>query len=425
MALMNSMTVVSTTFADSIPKFWDTKVLHDAIPKSFWASKAGKEGAAQPVVTKTNFLKTPGDTVYITITSRSHPEAKTGESTLENYEAQFGMGQFSLSTTYKRQAWARTELLRKQSLIDYVMNTNRLASSWAANEIDFDIFQGLLDDSARTHIIYGGTATSAATLTDTSYFSPVMAKKMRLALKMRGAIPIQVKMSKHGNVVPYYGCVMNDMDAYYLQGNATWESAMREAADRGYDNPIFSGAIAILGGVIFYTYDSLSGYLGTPLRPTARVEGIHASGDVTLTVGPDDTTNYTRNFPTTGTLSVVRAADGEREFMTYTGKTVRTFTGLTRARTYGGTASVALALADGDIVTLNNHISYQIGFGAEAIALVWGQYPKPIANERDYQFEKGLGISLEYGVKPIQDSKGKCNNYVIGASYGGSPLNGL
>jgi len=425
MATLNVMSYTGAELDYAIPEIWSRKILKDYMRKSFWAKKIGPSGSSQPIVTRNDFTADAGDTVHIQVLSRSFPAAVTGESTLMGSEAKLALGQFNLSVDWKRMAYAYTKKLKKMTFFEIAMVINSQLSDWLALDTDNDIFYELITTAAaKTSTIYANGKTSLATLTEDDTFSHIEIDKMKLALKRRGTMPIQVK-TDGGGIQNYFGYVMSEVDAHNLRQDKWWWDTNIQALDRGMNQPAFTGALGIYNGMILYDYNSIKGVQGTGLRPEAQIYGTHTAIVTTITVGANDKNDYTKNFPSTGYLSIMNTAGTAREFVQYTGKTAYTFTGCTRASTYGGTTSVASTYVTGDLITLYNHVSYQIGFGAETCAHVWSVYPQPIKQTYDYEFEQGLGIECMMGVKAIEDSANKCPNYVLGASYAGNPLVGL
>jgi len=56
-----------TTTSDldnAIPEYWATKIRLDAIKSAFWGSRfEGKQGSRMPILTNTDFTKSPGDKI--------------------------------------------------------------------------------------------------------------------------------------------------------------------------------------------------------------------------------------------------------------------------------------------------------------------------------------------------------------------------
>lgn len=405
----------------AIPEHWDTKVRRDAARKAFWDKFEGKEASGMPIIVRNDFTKQPGDLVHVQVVSQLGGDGVTGENTLEGNEEKLSLGQFDLSVDWLRHAVAFTKKATKEANFNAVMASNELLSSWLARYKDWDMFNQLIT-TATPDTLYANDATSDATLGTNDTFGTTELDRLHLALKRKGAIPIRT-IRKGKEEVPIFGCVISEVDEYNLSADTVWIDTVRNAASlykSVEDHPLFIMSIGLYRGMLVYVHHGISGYQGTPLRPEASINGAHTDSVTTITVGPNANKNYTRFFPSSGTISIV-GSGGAREFVTYTGKTNNTFTGCTRGATYGGTSSSAAAYTGGELITNLNHKSVQVAFGAEIAARSWGQYPKPVHQEHDYGFEKGIGIESVYGQKAIEDSAGAQPNYLIMDSYAANP----
>ncbi|KKL79002.1 hypothetical protein LCGC14_2019180 [marine sediment metagenome] len=134
------------------------------------------------------------------------------------------------------------------------------------------------------------------------------------------------------------------------------------------------------------------------------------TGETTITVGTNTKADYTKFFPSTGTLRI------DSEEITYSAKSVTTFTVDTRAQ--NGTS--AAAHTAGALITLRN-VSTQIGFGAEIAVRGWGMKPTPITQKEDYGFENGIGIKAIFGQIAVKDTSGNEKNYLLMKSYASNP----
>ena len=418
MATLNLHTAANLAYL--IPEWWDTKVRTDAARKAFWDKFEGKEGSNQPIITRTDFTKKAGDTVHIQVISELLNEGVTAESTLQGSEGKLSLGQFDLTANWLRNAVAFNKKSTKEAFFNAIMTANNRLSSWLARRKDADMFEQILDNT--THTIYANDASTSATLGSNDTFGTTEIDRIRLALIRKGAIPIRTIADGKAEQ-PIYGIVISELDAYNLQADTVWVQSQQNAGVRGEKNPLFTMAMGMYHGCLVYVHHGIGGFQGTPLRPETSLYQDHLLGEVTtITVGADANKNHTKFFPDDGTIKIVRASDGEEEYVSYSSKTANTFVITARGATYGGvTPNAALNLVTGDLVTNLNHQSKQVGFGAEVAARVWGKYPAAIRQELDYGFEYGVGIECVYGQKVIENSDADKPNYLIMESYAKNP----
>lgn len=408
-AFLNDLT--TTILTNAIPTHWDAKIRIDSARKAFWGKFVGKEGSDMPIIERADFTQEPGNQININIASQLLQEGVTGVTTLENSEETYTLGQISITPDVLRHAVAINWKAKKQINYNAIMGIGDQLSSWMARRLDEDTFQELLSTHA-PETIYAGNASSQQTLGSDDVFGIEEINRIKAALQRKGALPIRTIMDGKQEV-DWYGIVISEIDEYQLKLDPIWNNANNNAGPRSYkENRLFSGAVGYWNGVWVYSHSSVKfgGRLGSYLRPEAQVTTQLSAGATTLTVGTNASVNYTKFFPSTGTLLI------DQEQIAYTGKTVTTFTGLTRGAN-GTTAAIHLVNA---LVTLNN-VSNIVGFGAEIQARAWGLYPTRITDVRDYGFEQGIGIMSYYGQRTIEDSAGNKPNCIIMQAYSPNP----
>lgn len=417
MATLNLTT--KSTLDNAIPEYWDKKLRIDAARKAFWSKFEGKEGSEMPIIRRDDFTKKAGDLVHIQTISQLGGDGVTGESTLEGNEEQLALGQFDLSVDWLRHAVAFTKKATKEALFNAIMAANGLLSSWMARRMDADLFIELVTTLA-PDTLYAGDATSSATLGTNDTFGTTELDRIRLALLRKGAIPIRI-IRKNKMEYPVFACVISEMDEYNLIADSVWVQTQQRVGPRTEDNPLFTMALGLYHGMLVYTHNGIAKYQGTPIRPEAAIYGAHNDSVATITVGVNTNKNYTKFFPSSGTLAIVNSS-GEKEFVSYAAKTNNTFTTAGRGASYGGSAADGVsAYVTGDLITLYNHRAKVVGFGAEMAARSYGQFPQPIHQEHDYGFEKGVGIESVYGQDAIQNKDGDYPNYLIMETYAANP----
>lgn len=422
MVAMNTLTS-SGDFTNSLPQYWDRDLFIDAMHKSFWSqfwgSKEEGSRARKPIQVKSDLTKEPGERIKFTALSRLRNAGVTGHSTLEGNEGEIDEGSFYVDVDWVRNGIATDKKTSRAIFWDFAMRAKDDLSDWAANYLDWKIFDELINQASPT-TLYANNRASASALTTTDTFGSTELDQLKLALTRR-AKPIMIK-KKNGRELAYYGVAISDVDEYHLKADNVYRQAVKDALPRGEDNPIFDGATTNYNGLLIYVHYGLAGDMGTPLRPECQLYGTHLTTQTTtLTVGADATVAWNRYFPASCTLCVTRASDGAIEFISVSAKpTANTFTITSRGATYGTTTSVALDLATGDKVTLGYNESWQIAFGAQIMCLAWAKPFSEITNVRDFGFERGYGIEFCYGCKAYQNSAGANPNYVLMKAYSGT-----
>ena len=404
----------------AIPEYWAYEILHDGDRESFWTQLSGKEGSRLPVIDKTGPLKQKGDQLTINTIAQLMGTGVTGESVLKGNEELLAAGTLTITCDVVRHAVAVSRKSTKQANFDEVNTAGIQLKDWMTRKRDNDVFTTILADT--TEVIYAGNSNTAVgdlNAVDGDVFGVNEIEMIRLALIRKGSMPIAVK-KQHGRTIPCYGIVFGEVEDYNLSTNTTFVQTVKDAWDRykGNNNhPLFEGVIGYYRNMLLYPYYSILPIpQGTPLRPETIVFATLTTTATTLSVGGATqatgvTEAYTLFFATSGSLQI---AD---EILSYTGKTVNSFTGLSR----GVSSTTAVQHAPDALVTQRN-IASVIGFGAEAVLRATGEEPEPIGESDDYGEQIGIGIRAYYGQSLKKDKRlGRANNIVICKVYSQNP----
>lgn len=377
--------------------------MSDGNRESFWGSLAGKEGSRMPVIDKTGPLRKAGDQITFSVIEQLMGAGVTGESVLKGEEEKLGVGTFTVSADIVRHAVAVSRKSTKQGNFNEVQRCRQLLTDWFGRKLDGDIFT-TITGSSDVDTIYANDKTSTADLNDTDgdYFGPTEIRRIRLALQRQGAIPL--KLNKvNGRSIPVYGCVFNEVDEERLYSNTVFTQTIRESWQRikaqGDMHPLYQGALGIYNNMLLYPYYGILPIpQGTALRPETTLSATLATSGATAYAGVAGDSNtkasYTLYFASSGSLQI------EDEIISYSGKTISTFTGLTR----GASSSTAAQHTAGTLVTQRD-VSTVIGFGAEAIVRAFPEKAEPIGQKDDYDEQIGLGIRAYYGHAVRKDKR--------------------
>lgn len=128
----------------------------------------------------------------------------------------------------------------------------RLLERWMADKIDQLIFTAL--GTNLTKVIYGGSATSTATIASGDYMTTNLISKCKAyAIKAVPKImPVKVKGKS------YHIMLISPDQSFDLKTrDAAWSQAQREAMARGQENPIFTGAEGIWDNVVIHVHERI------------------------------------------------------------------------------------------------------------------------------------------------------------------------
>src|ERR1019366_1313761 len=222
---------------NAIPTWWTERLRADAIKRAFWGKRfEGKEGSRKPIIVNEDFTKKPGDTIKFNTVSQLFSAGVTGEAVLQGNEDQLTLGQFTLTVDWLRNAIAYTKALEKRVNFNIAQTIRTELSDWLSRKIDSDMFSSIITNATNT--IYAGSATTSAGLGTNDHFGTEEIDRIKLALQ-RTAIPI--RQDGEDGEEEYYGCVISEIDEYWLKGDPVWAQAQRDAAPRSKENNIFTG----------------------------------------------------------------------------------------------------------------------------------------------------------------------------------------
>jgi len=390
------MNVTGITEIDEvIPQWYAEGIMSDGNRESFWGSLAGKEGSRMPIIDKTGQLKQSGDLITFSVIEQLMGSGVTGESVLKGNEEKLGVGTFTVSADIVRHAVALSKKSTKQANFNEVQRVRDLLKDWFGRKLDGDIFT-TITGSAVVDTIYANGKASEAALNETAgdYFGPTEIRRMRLALQRQGAIPLKIN-KVNGRSIPVYGCVFSEIEEERLYSNTTFTQTIRETWERmksqGDSHPLYQGAIGMYNNMILYPYYGILPIpQGTALRPETTLSASLVTSATTVYVGvaadANTKANYTLYFASSGSLQI------EDEILSYTGKTVSTFTTVTR-----GVSGTTDAIHAAGVLVTQRNVSTVIGFGAEGICRAFPSQAEPIGDKDDYGAQIGLGIEAYYG----------------------------
>lgn len=121
------------------------------------------------------------------------------------------------------------------------MWANKLLKRWMAERIDQDLFTAL--GSSLTKSIYGGDATSTATIESGDYFTLALISKAVAYAKK--AAPLIIGPSFKGKKTNGIVVISPDQSFDLTERDAAFSQSRMDAALRGMDNPIFTGALGM------------------------------------------------------------------------------------------------------------------------------------------------------------------------------------
>jgi hypothetical protein len=257
-----SKTIFSTSNALT-KKLWDEDLFRDVQIESYFVSRFMSESENNLVQVQTDLTKSQGDQVTFGIVPNLSGDGVTSGQTLEGNEEGLNSYDYSILLEQYRHATRTRGKLDVQRAMFSIPNVSReKLKIWGAEKIDKLLVAALL--ASPTKILYrdgvagvpSGTSSSATAKTAlraaNSKITPNFISAIRVWAKTGGSAATwrirPVKMDGQ----EYYVLLVNPAVMYDLRIDATFQQAMKDAMDRGKNNPLFKGATAVWDNVVIH-----------------------------------------------------------------------------------------------------------------------------------------------------------------------------
>jgi N4-gp56 family major capsid protein len=245
----------------SIQEFWSKDTMRHQLRKGFWPRFAGPEGSGAAFIRKTELVGGGGDLIHIQVTSPLAGSGISGDETqLEGNEEDLSTSEIKVDTTMYRHAVRNYRRANKKSLLDLRGEARFRLAEWGANKMDVQRWaQFVSTDQAdvpdtvytpNTYVIGGGT--DEGDITTGSTLSVEAIRTIRYKMLDQEATPLEI------DGLPRFFLVISPEMEWDLKHDADYDNYVVNAADRGMgSNPIFTGAIAMIDGVVVLPHHSV------------------------------------------------------------------------------------------------------------------------------------------------------------------------
>jgi N4-gp56 family major capsid protein len=225
--------------------------------KAAYFSKFFSASGDMPVFEKSDFTKAKGETMTFGLITRVTGSPITGNATVKGKEDKLTTYSFSMTLDRYRYAIMDDGALTRQRFVGDIPSEIKSALTvWGAEEIDKQCMAALV--ASPTNIQYGGDATGITTDLDTAdKMTPQLISKVKaIALTQRGSgksplRPVMVDGKK------YLVLLISPDVAVDLKYDTTFMAAQKDAAERGSNNPLFTGMLGIWDGVVIHEHENV------------------------------------------------------------------------------------------------------------------------------------------------------------------------
>lgn len=250
----------------SIPEVWAARVMRNTLRKGFWGKFAGGVGSEMPIIQQTELLNKPGDRIHIQITDALVGAGVSGDTaTLEGQEEALATTEMIVSPTLKRHAVLINRRANKKSIVELRPEARMRLEEWGKKKVDdtrFSQFVSITNsdipentgyDQPNQYTIGSGFTSAAATTVDDiavgDKLTVAACRAIRYHLMSQNARPF------HGpDEQPFYGMVISPEMEFDLKSDSEYKDVLLNAAQRGSGNPLFTGAVADIEGLLLYPH---------------------------------------------------------------------------------------------------------------------------------------------------------------------------
>lgn len=243
-------------------KLWDENEFRE-VRKAMYIEKFMGKSSDSLIYEKTDLLKGEGDQITFTIFPRQDAQVVLGSSgqSLEGKEGELKYFTDSVNLEeYKQGFRYKTGIDMKRPWFS-VKEENAKALAQRNSELMDDLWFEMIQSNPSRSINGGGKASIAA-LTAADKITPALIRRCAALAKTgfangsneRKTYPFKpVKVGGRN----YFVLLVHPYVLYDLKNNAEYQGYIKEARERSAENPIFTGAIAIIDGVVIHEHENM------------------------------------------------------------------------------------------------------------------------------------------------------------------------
>ena len=271
-------TAFSTSHASTITR-WSALLFKQAQRQTYFQKFIGKDENSM-IQTKTDLLKEAGDNIKFDLLMNLTGSGVTGDTEIEGNEEQLVLYQDSVKIDLRGNGVkAAGKMTAKRTAHSIKTMAKTALGNWMSQARDEDFvlaLSGQVNTVGQTtaiapdsgHKVMGGEAVAGTpdiVATDllvdsatTNLFGVNLVSHVKRVAKLAAnkVRPLHVEGGEH------YVMFIHPYQAKGLTENTLWKNAQYYAATRGKTNPIFSGALGMIDGVVLHDYEKVITRLG-------------------------------------------------------------------------------------------------------------------------------------------------------------------
>ena len=265
--------------ADVTPEVWAKRTLRDSLVRSFWGRFCGKPGSGAPIAQQFELLGGPGQILHIPTSVPLSGAGKTEEQTLEGSEEALSLGAMKVCPVFYRHAVRYGRLANQRAAVELMGEARVRLAEWGAAKLDANRWASFKASALPSPLgsetytpnkfFAKSSATSVDDLVAADKLTVAAIRRLRVAMIEQGA---EAMTDSEGR--EFFGLAIHPRQSYDLKGDTALSAMMESAGPRGDANPIFTGAIGRIDGIVLYEHSSVPVAVNANAAPAACATSI-------------------------------------------------------------------------------------------------------------------------------------------------------
>lgn len=246
-------------------KLFEEKLFRDARKESYFVQRFFSSSGDNLVYEKSDLVKGKGESIVFGLRMRLSGAGVTEGDTLEGNEEALSFHNYTLTLSQYRHA-VRDDgaMTRQRTAFDIAKEHEMAIKDWQTEKIDSLCFAAILNSP--TKVFYrnsSGVSTAASAATAKAGLD---ATNSKLTLNFISFVKTWAQTGGARTYIPLRPVkvegdemfvLLTHNDALYdLRVDSTFQQAMREAMNRGKDNPLFRSAVAVWDNVVIHAHEN-------------------------------------------------------------------------------------------------------------------------------------------------------------------------
>lgn len=294
-------TTLPADVAATTPEVWAKNVLRSHKKLGFWRNMIGREGSGMPIIQKSELLGKPGDLIHIGITNPLSGDGVIGDNAkLEGREEALSTSEIKASPQLHRHAIRWNRRANKKNMVELRTEGGMRLGEWGMVRMETERFRYFMSDGSdgvqsedvfdtaapvalvadplpvagetynAANVYVAGELANEAAITDANGFLTVRdLQVIKVLLDEQNAKPIRTVEGE-----PVYVAVISPNGAFNIKRDDEYQEYVKLARERAATNPLFTGALAMIDGVVVFESTYVPRFVGTNAATPDLFRGI-------------------------------------------------------------------------------------------------------------------------------------------------------